>query len=39
VRIQQERKGTYAPPSEILFIPVPYQTFSETESYGPPKQK
>jgi len=37
VSVQQERKGAYAPPSETLFIPVPYQTFSETESYGPPK--
>lgn len=39
VRIQQERKGPYAPPSETLFIPVPYKTFGETESYGPPQQK
>jgi len=26
----------YAPPSEVLKVPVPYKTFSETFSYGPP---
>jgi len=38
--VQAEGQGMqqpYAPPSEILFIPVPYQTFSETVSYGPPE--
>lgn len=33
----QEPPRPYAPPSETLFIPVPYQTFGETVSYGPPE--
>jgi len=28
----------YAPPSEVLKVPLPYKTFSETFSYGPPEQ-
>jgi hypothetical protein len=31
------RPAAFAPPSETLKIPVPYQTFRETFSYGPPK--
>jgi len=31
--------GKYAPPSEVLFVPQPYRTFSETVSYGPPAEK
>jgi hypothetical protein len=32
------RRSQYAPPTEYLKIPVPYNTFSETFSYGPPKK-
>lgn len=39
VRIQQGGRQMFAPPSETLFIPVPYETFSETETYGPPREE
>ncbi len=38
VRNTQGRKSQYTPPSENLKIPVPYNTFSETFSYGAPKK-
>lgn len=37
VTATREMRSPYAPPGETLFIPVPYATFSETVSYGPPE--
>jgi len=37
VTAPRERPAPFAAPSETLFIPVPYETFSETVSYGPPQ--
>ena len=36
VTAPREKPAPFAPPAETLFIPVPYQSFSETVSYGPP---
>lgn len=38
VTLAVEPPAPFAPPSETLFVPAPYATFSETVSYGPPAQ-